>query len=217
MIWKMTLRKLRTSQIVNWKSYLSVVRVLAVFSWPWESSVCVSWCESCPVCPWSRPSSWPLPGSPSSHLSEQRSYRTWQERREGYWEFQQVKICFVTPAFWSHEFCASDHPGGSARPSSLSPRSSTASREGRNNSPGMFSWTQGFSVSLYYLEEESETNPLVIFVFHNLIFHGDRAHTRVGHFLANLRIEQLREGEGGVYPAVGVHHTLRYNLSNISR
>lgn len=68
-----------------------------------------------------------------------------------------------------------------------------------------------------YLEEESETNPLVIFVFHNFIFHGDWADTRVGHFRANIGVQQLREGEGGVDPAVSVHHSLWHNLENIAR
>ena len=69
---------------------------------------------------------------------------------------------------------------------------------------------------MIYLQEEGETNPLVIFVFHNLVFHGDWTDTRVRHYLANVSIEQLREGEGGVYPAVGVHHTLGDNLPNIA-
>ena len=61
-----------------------------------------------------------------------------------------------------------------------------------------------------YLQEEGETDPLVVFVFNNLIFYGDRTYSRVGHFLTNISVEQLGEGEGGVNPAVGVHHILRH-------
>ena len=49
-------------------------------------------------------------------------------------------------------------------------------------------------------------------MFNNLILQANRSHARVGHFLTNIGIQQLGEREGGVDPAVGVHHTLGYNL-----
>ena len=46
-------------------------------------------------------------------------------------------------------------------------------------------------------------------MLHHLVLVQDGAHARVGDLVADLLVDELGEGEGGVYPAVGVHHTSR--------
>ena len=58
------------------------------------------------------------------------------------------------------------------------------------------------------LKEECEADPLVVLVLHHLLLVDDWPHSRVRNLTPNLCIDQLGEGEGGVDPAVGVHHIL---------
>ena len=77
--------------------------------------------------------------------------------------------------------------------------------EGSNN-PDLLQPRTVTTVSDYDLQEESEADPLVVPVLHHLLLVDDGAHARVGNLTAHLSVDELREGEGGVNPAVGVHH-----------
>ena len=57
------------------------------------------------------------------------------------------------------------------------------------------------------LEEESEADPLVVLVVFLLLVDW-WGHPRVRHLQPNVGEDSVRDGEGGVDPAVGVHHVL---------
>ena len=57
------------------------------------------------------------------------------------------------------------------------------------------------------LEEESEADPLVVLVV-LLLLVDRRSHPGVRDLQPDVRHHPVGDGEGGVYPAVGVHHVL---------
>ena len=68
------------------------------------------------------------------------------------------------------------------------------------------------TLSQPHLEEEHKADPLIEGVPDNLLLVvevRDGANPGVGDHHAHLLADQLRQGEGGVDPAVGVHDTLR--------
>jgi len=65
------------------------------------------------------------------------------------------------------------------------------------------------------LKEQCETNPLIEFVLHNLLLIVQhRSNSRMRNFPTYLSFDMFRQGERGVNPAVGVHHTLRNGINN---